>query len=370
MSVNSLGFDKPPAKTRVAVAMSGGVDSSTVAALLAKEGYDIVGLTFKLYKKPDETGRSCCTSSDLDDVKSIAAEYKFEHHVLDFEEIFARAVIDDFVADYVQGRTPIPCAICNAKIKFGAMLTAALDRGAECLVTGHYVQTRLGPKGGVELHRGIDPTKDQSYFLFAVPPERLAQARFPLGGWTKTRTREEARRLGLITAEKSESQDICFVSSGDYTQIVADRSFPVPGAIEDESGRVVGHHLGIMHYTIGQRRGLGIGGGMGQEEGGAFYVTRIDAQRNTIIVGPKSALARRMIIITNCTWMTEKEIDGPVLLQFRSTMAPIEATLERTKNAAARLYLAKEQYGVAPGQAAVCYDGTRVLGGGIIAASV
>ncbi|MCB9988400.1 MAG: tRNA 2-thiouridine(34) synthase MnmA [Rhodospirillales bacterium] len=363
---------KAPADTRVVVAMSGGVDSSVTAALLHEQGYDVIGLTMQLYDHGQALAKkgACCAGQDIYDARRVAENCGFPHYVLDYENNFKDSVIDEFVQSYLRGETPIPCVRCNQTVKFQDMLDTARDLGADCLATGHYIQRVVNPDNRqAELHRAIDPTKDQSYFLFATTQEQLDFVRFPLGGWIKDRTRMEAERLGLLNAEKPDSQDICFVPNGDYASVVKKHAPAAqnPGDIVHIDGRVVGQHEGIVGYTIGQRKGLGIGGGV-TENNDPLYVVRLDAAANQVIVGPKEALARDTIHIRDCNWLpgSGEPVSGPVLLKFRSVMQPIAAQLDIGGDGTAILSLDTPQYGIAPGQAAVCYDGARVLGGGWI----
>lgn len=369
--MNSLGFNKEPKDTRVVVAMSGGVDSSVAAALLHEEGYDVVGVTLQLYDHGAATAQSktCCAGQDIHDARRVAESRGFPHYVLNYESNFREAVIDDFADSYLRGETPIPCVRCNQTVKFQDLLKVAHDLGAECMVTGHYIKRVVNDNGTAELHRAHDHVKDQSYFLFATTQEQLDFLRFPLGGWSKEITRAHAERLGLITADKPDSQDICFVPDGDYAKVVKKvrPEAETPGEIVHMDGRVVGEHKGIVHYTIGQRRGLKIGGGV-SENNAPLYVIRLDPVENQVIVGPKDALARRVIEIEDCNWLMEtpKGTKIPVGLKFRSVMNPIDAMLEVHDGTKATLYLDTPQYGIAPGQAAVTYNGDRLLGGGWI----
>jgi len=303
--VNSLGFPKPEADTRVVVAMSGGVDSSVCAAMLAREGYEVIGVTLQLYDHGEaiKKAKACCAGQDIYDAKRVSEMMGFPHYVLDYETNFKESVIDDFADTYLKGATPIPCVRCNQTVKFRDLLKVAKDLGADCMATGHYIQRIDGPSGP-ELHRGFDGGKDQSYFLFATTPEQLDFLRFPLGAMNKSETRKRAVELGLNVASKPDSQDICFVPTGKYTDVIEKvrPTAALPGDMVHMDGTVLGQHRGIMYYTIGQRRGLGLKDGSGLDP---LYVVRIDAQTNHVIVGPREALLRSRIYLDEVNWLGE-----------------------------------------------------------------
>ncbi|WP_353205196.1 tRNA 2-thiouridine(34) synthase MnmA [Sphingomonas sp.] len=346
------------ATKRIVVAMSGGVDSSVVAALAARTGAETIGITLQLYDHGEAVGRagSCCAGRDIRDARAVCDRLGIAHYVFDHESRFRDQVIDRFADDYLAGRTPIPCIQCNMGPKFTDLLAAARDLGADCLATGHYVRRVIGP-AGAELHRAADPARDQSYFLFATTQDQLDYLRFPLGSLPKPRVRELAAELGLGVAGKPDSQDICFVPDGDYASLVkklrpdADTS----GDIIDESGRVLGRHRGLIHFTVGQRRGLEIGG-----TPEPLYVIRLDAATKQVVVGPKAALAVGAARLSGVNWLGGAYL-GPVTAKVRSLAKPVAARFDGGK-----VRFDAPEYGVAPGQATVLYGGERVLGGGWI----
>ena len=369
--LNSLGFAKPPAQTRVVVAMSGGVDSSVVAAELAREGYDVVGVTLQLYDHGAALAKkgACCAGRDIHDARRVAEAMGFPHYVLDYESHFRESVIDEFADAYLAGATPVPCIRCNERVKFKDLLETARDLGADCMATGHYIQRKMGAHGP-ELHRAADHARDQSYFLFSTTPEQLEFLRFPLGHLeTKAQTRALAARHGLAVADKPDSQDICFVPDGDYAAVIRKLrpEAAQPGEIVDLSGRVLAAHDGVIHYTIGQRKGLGIGG-----LAEPLYVVRLDPDTRRVIVGPKSALATRRVPLREVNWLGDAPLDSrpdwEVEVRVRSTRAPAPAILRPLGAGEAEVELLSPEQGVSPGQACVFYapDSPRVLGGGWI----
>ncbi|WP_118135688.1 tRNA 2-thiouridine(34) synthase MnmA [Oceanicella sp. SM1341] len=370
--LNSLGFAKPPAETRVVVAMSGGVDSSVVAAQLKREGYDVVGVTLQLYDHGAALQKkgACCAGQDIYDASRVAEVMGFPHYVLDYENRFRESVIDEFADSYLAGATPIPCVRCNERVKFRDLLETARELDADCMATGHYVQRFEGAQGP-ELHRAADPGRDQSYFLFTTTPEQLSYLRFPLGHLkSKAETRALAAEFGLTVADKPDSQDICFVPEGGYADVIAKLrpGAAEPGEIVHLDGRRLGRHDGVLHYTVGQRRGLGIGGGE------PLYVVKLDPDARQVIVGPREALAIREIPVREINWLGhvpfEQAPEGgwEMLVKVRSARPPRPARIHPTGPDTARVELLSAEEGVAPGQACVFYapEGNRVLGGGWI----
>jgi tRNA-uridine 2-sulfurtransferase len=375
---NSLDIEGRPADTRVVVAMSGGVDSAVTAALLKAEGYDVVGVTLQLYDHGAATHRkgACCAGQDIHDARMVAGALGIPHYVLDYESRFRAAVIDRFADSYVAGETPVPCVDCNQSIKFRDLLETARDLGAKALATGHYVASRALPDGGRALYRARDEERDQSYFLFATTRQQVSFLRFPLGDLTKVETRELARRFALPVAEKPDSQDICFVPTGRYADVI-ERLRPgasAAGDIVDLSGRVLGRHVGIINFTVGQRRGLGIAAGE------PLYVVRLDAANSRVVVGPREALRTTRVGLRDMNWIGDGSLDGltagariDVFVKVRSTRPPRPAWLTRGADGF-EVELAGWEEGVAPGQACALYDaGTgqaRMLGGGFIRSAV
>ena len=373
-ATNALGFDKSPKDTRVVVAMSGGVDSSVVAAELAAQGYDVVGITLQLYDHGAALAKkgACCAGSDIHDARRVAEKLNFPHYVLDYENSFRESVIDDFAKSYLAGATPIPCIRCNERIKFKDLLETAIDPDADCMATGHYIQRKNGINGA-ELHMAADHQRDQSYFLFSTTAKQLDYLRFPLGSLaSKAETRALAAKYGLDVANKPDSQDICFVPDGNYAAVI-EKLHPgaaQPGKIIDQNDNILGTHNGVINYTIGQRRGLGIGG---LEE--PLYVVKLDADRKLVIVGPKELLATRQVSLKEVNWLGDTPLmtksTWEIRAKVRSTRPPRDAVLRPISNTEAIVELIAAEEGIAPGQACVFYgqDSSRVLGGGWISNS-
>ena len=366
IDLNSLGLAKPASKTRVVVAMSGGVDSSVTAAMLRDEGYDVVGITLQLYDHGKVASKSgtCCAGRDINDARNVADAIGIPHYVLDFESRFKETVIEDFADSYLRGETPIPCVRCNETVKFTDLMDKAEGLGADLMITGHYVRRLMG-KDGAELHAGSDHTRDQSYFMFSMKREQLDFLRFPLGHLDKRATRELARKYELPVASKRDSQDICFVQEGSYSDIVRKLrpEAMINGDIVDLEGIIIGHQSGIINYTVGQRRGLGIAAAE------PLYVIRLDPLTSQVVVGPKEALKRQCITIKDINWLGAGDFpssDLKLKVKLRSTQPPLSASISRCGDGMAKVVLDDSQGAVSPGQACVFYDGERVMGGGWI----
>ncbi len=354
---NAFDLARPAAAARIVVAMSGGVDSSVTAALAARTGAEVIGVTLQLYDHGEAVRRSgaCCAGQDIYDARQVADRLGIAHYVLDYESRFRTSVIDRFADEYASGRTPVPCSLCNQGVKFTDLIAFARELGADCLATGHYVR-RVVNGGRVELHKGADPARDQSYFLYGTTREQLDFLRFPLGDMPKPEVRRIAADIGLEVANKPDSQDICFVPDGDYAGLVR-RLRPLtdaPGDIVDVDGRVIGRHAGVIGFTVGQRRGLEIGG---QDE--PLYVVRIEPEERRLVVGPRRALAVGAMRVDAWNWLAEDQRSAEV--KVRSLAKPVPAQIDGEW-----ISFTRPEYGVAPGQAAVAYDGSRLLGGGWI----
>ncbi len=374
--LNSLDLEGRPEDTRIVVAMSGGVDSSVVAGLLKREGYDVVGVTLQLYDHGEAIHRkgACCAGQDIHDARDVAAKLGIPHYVLDYESRFREAVIDRFAESYIAGETPVPCIACNQTVKFSDLLDTAKTLGAQALATGHYVRSRL-VNGHRAMYRPVDLDRDQSYFLFATTQEQLDFLRFPLGDLTKPETRDIARELGLTVAEKHDSQDICFVPQGKYADVI-EKLKPEAAAAGDivhVDGRVLGRHNGIIHFTVGQRKGLGVA------TGEPLFVVRLDASSRQVVVGPRAALVTHRLKLRDLNWIggtsldSEVELGRTVYAKVRSSRPPQAAAIVR-QDGRIGVELIDGEQGIAPGQACVLYDGpgdeARVLGGGFIEATV
>ena len=354
------------AKKRIVVAMSGGVDSSVAAALVARAGHEAIGVTLQLYSARASARKgACCAGQDIQDAKRVAASLGIAHYVLDYEARFKKAVIEDFADTYARGETPVPCVQCNEKVKFADLLDTARELGADAMATGHYVR-RVEGAHGAELHAASEGARDQSYFLFATTQVQLDYLRFPVGEMPKAEVRAIAAELDLITAAKPDSQDICFVPEGRYTNVI-DKLRPNaarPGEIVDASGTVLGRHDGITHFTVGQRKGLGLSG-----NGEPIFVLKLDAANALVVVGPRSALASTAFTLRNVNWLMPAQGSIDCQVKVRSMRPPVPARVTPLEGGAASVELLSPEDAVAPGQACVFYDGLRVLGGGWITAA-
>ncbi len=366
--LNSLGFNKKPSDTTVVVAMSGGVDSSTVAGMMKKEGYKVIGITLKLYDDGKEVAASkqCCSGQDIMDAKRVAHKLNIEHKILYYQDKFKQGVIDNFVESYLKGETPIPCVQCNQTVKFKDLFEVAKDLNADALVTGHYVKS-ITEKNTTNMYRAIDQNRDQSYFLFNTTREQLNYLRFPLGGMLKDKTREIAKILNLNVADKPDSQDICFVPNGNYASVIQKfrpDSFQ-KGNIKNLNGEVIGVHDGIINFTIGQRKGIKV------SDIEPFYVLKINSDRNEIIVGPKEKLGKKSISLKDINLLASKtDLEKKIFVKVRSTGNLLEANVNLKENKTAIVNLSLPEDGISPGQACVFYNkdqfGYKVLGGGWI----
>lgn len=365
-----LDLDKKPSDTTVVVAMSGGVDSSTVAAMLHHAGYKVIGITLQLYDHGQMIAKkgACCAGQDIYDAQVVSSTLGIPHYILNYESIFKTQVIDDFIESYMHGETPLPCVRCNQSVKFKDLMKAAKDLNADILATGHYVRRILG-KNGSELHSGLDPRKDQSYFLFATSKEQLNFLRFPLGGMTKEETRKIAEKFNLTISDKPDSQDICFVPDGNYADLVKKLrpTAAIAGKIMHIDGYELGTHQGIIHYTIGQRKGLGI------SSPEPLYVVRLDPVTNVVYVGPESSLYGAKFVIKEVNWIGDHDLlteEKDVKVKIRSTHSGAYANLSRLPNGDVMVNLLSNERAITPGQACVIYRDERVLGGGWISRDI
>jgi len=367
--INSIGLNKKPSDTKIVVAMSGGVDSSTVAGMMKKEGYKVIGITLKLYDDSKEVASSkqCCSGQDIMDAKRVANKLNIEHKILYYQNRFKQGVIDNFVDSYLKGETPIPCVQCNATVKFKDLLDVSKDLKADALITGHYVKS-ITNNYTTHMYRAIDENRDQSYFLFNTTREQLNYLRFPLGGLLKDQTRIIAKKLNLNVADKPDSQDICFVPNGDYASVI--QKFRPDsykrGNIKNLEGKVIGVHDGIINFTIGQRKGIKV------SDKNALYVIKINSDKNEIVVGPKENLGKKNINIDNLNLLVDKsELKKKILVKVRSTGKLLDAKINLKEDNSAEVILEKFEDGISPGQACVIYNkdefGFKVLGGGWIA---
>ncbi len=366
--LNSIGLDKKPSDTTVVVAMSGGVDSSTVAGIMKKDGYNVIGITLKLYDDGKEVANSkqCCSGQDIMDAKRVANKLNIDHKILYYQNKFKQGVIDNFVGSYLNGETPIPCVQCNQTVKFKDLFEVSKDLKADAMITGHYVKS-VTSNGQTNMYKAIDENRDQSYFLFNTSREQLDYLRFPLGGMLKDETREIAKKLELNVADKPDSQDICFVPNGDYVSVIQ-KFRPESlkkGNIKDTNGKVIGVHDGIINFTIGQRKGIKV------SDKEALYVINIDAEKNEIVVGPREKLGKKTIYLKNLNLLAEKkDFTNNVFVKVRSTGKLLDAKINFTNQDCAEVNLTLPEDGISPGQACVFYNkdnlGYRVLGGGWI----